>query len=98
MVFIHLASRNIHDFTKVLSRNVYFGTDLEFKKSQKFFAAKVWSFMVGSTHLVPHPISTSTLRPRVAAPPTKHPLNYIYNYAAQLHSHLVFENENPSYS
>ena len=31
---------NIHDFTKVLSRNIYFGT--EFKKSWNFFATKVW--------------------------------------------------------
>ena len=30
-----------HNFTKVLSRNIYFG-----KKSRKFFATKAWSYMV----------------------------------------------------
>ena len=35
---IKLASRNIPDFTKVLSRNIYFGT--ESKKSRKFFCHK----------------------------------------------------------
>ena len=32
------ASQNIHNFMKVSSRNIYFGT--EFKKSQKFLPQK----------------------------------------------------------
>ena len=42
LTIIKLASQNIYDFTKVLSQNIYFGT--EFKKSQKYFAMKVWSY------------------------------------------------------
>ena len=43
---IKLVSRNIRDFTKVLSRNINFGT--EFKKARKFIATKVWSYTVVS--------------------------------------------------
>ena len=41
MVFIKLASQNIRDFMKVVSRNVYF-----VKKSQKNFATEVWIYTV----------------------------------------------------
>ena len=44
LTIIKLASQNIHNFMKVLSRNIYFGT--EFKKSLKLFATKVWSYTV----------------------------------------------------
>ena len=50
LIIIKLASQNIHDFTKVLSRNIYFGTKIqeitEIQEITKVFAMKVWSYTV----------------------------------------------------